>query len=250
MNEIELNRAVDELLAAYRGGSLMEDLPAACRPGSVSEARQIQDRLVARLGGHGGWKVAPIQPGVEPGCAPIPRERVLHSPARWPVPGTAVLELEVEVAVSFAHDLDGTNPIGQDEVRAAIAGLHPALEIVASRFRDRASLPVFTTTADLQNNGGLVAGPATTGWQTLELDRLAIELLFDGRQVAKADSGAHQDSMLASLTWLANHARTRGKPLRRGQIVLTGARIKPTPVERGVLVHARVNGLGTVELAT
>ena len=39
-------------------------------------------------------------------------------------------------------------------------------------------------------------------------------------------------------------------PLRRGQIVLTGARIKPTPVERGVRVQARLNGLGTVELAT
>ena len=91
----------------------------------------------------------------------------------------------------------------------------------------------------------------TTAWQA-QLDRLGIELLFDGRPVATADSGAHQDSMLDSLTWLANHARARarGKPLRRSQIVLTGARIKPTPVERRVLVQARVNGLGTVELAT
>ena len=250
MNETHLKRAVDELFAAYRSGQQLEDLPASCRPSSIAEARQIQDQLVERLGGHGGWKVAPIQPGVEPGCAPIPRERVLHSPARWAFPGSAGLELEVEVAVSFARDLDGTAPIGPDEIRAAIAGLHPALEVVASRFRDRASLPVFTTTADLQNNGGLIAGPATTDWQAIELDRLAIELLFDGRPAAKADSGAHRDSMLASLTWLANHARSRGKPLLRGQMVLTGARIKPTPVERGVRVQARLNGLGTVELAT
>ena len=44
MNEIDLDRAADELLAAYRGGHLLEDLPAGCRPGSVSQARQIQDR--------------------------------------------------------------------------------------------------------------------------------------------------------------------------------------------------------------
>ena len=41
MSETDLDRAVDELLAAYRCGSVLEDLPAGCRPGSVTQAVEL-----------------------------------------------------------------------------------------------------------------------------------------------------------------------------------------------------------------
>ena len=41
MSETDLDRAVDGLLAAYHCGSVLEDLPAACRPGSVTQAVEL-----------------------------------------------------------------------------------------------------------------------------------------------------------------------------------------------------------------
>jgi 2-keto-4-pentenoate hydratase len=39
-------------------------------------------------------------------------------------------------------------------VVAAIASLHPALEVVSSRLRQRQSVPALTALADLQAHGG------------------------------------------------------------------------------------------------
>ena len=248
--EFDLNGAVTKLLQAYRSGIVLEDLTSACRPHSVAQARAIQHGLIERLGGHGGWKVGKVDAGIEPGCAPISRERILRSPAQWKFPVSAPLEIEVEVAVSFARDLTGSAVIGKQELRASIAHLHPALEVVSSRFSRKEILPVLTTTADLQSNAGLILGPGIGDWQSLDLGHLEMELLFDGQRVAQTSNGADQNQMLDALTWLANHARECGKALRKGDAILTGARIKPVVVQRDVLVQANIRGLGTVELRT
>lgn len=248
--EFDLNGAVAQLLHAYRSGIVLEDLTSACRPQSVAQARDIQHGLMERLGGHGGWKVGKLEAGIEPGCAPISRERILRSPAQWKFPVNAPLEIEVEVAVSFSRDLTGSAVIGKEELRASIAQLHPAMEVVSSRFRRKEILPALTTTADFQSNAGLILGPGIGDWQSLDLGHLEMELLFDGQRVAQASNGADQNQMLDALTWLANHARECGKALRKGDAILTGARIKPAVVQRDVLVQANVRGLGTVELRT
>jgi 2-keto-4-pentenoate hydratase len=43
--------------------------------------------------------------------------------------------------------------------------------------------------------------------------------------------------------------RAHGRPLRPGQVILTGARILATPVSRPAQLRAQVQGLGSVELA-
>lgn len=241
--------AADALHRAFVEGEVIDDLPPNCRPATVDEARRVHDALVHRLGGHGGWKVGQMQPGREPSCAPLPAHRILHSPARWDFGGSGPLEIEVEVAVLIGQELGGSGPISPQQVVAAIASLHPALEVVSSRLRQRQSLPALTALADLQAHGGLVLGPPTRDWQSLDLAGLAMSLSVDGQPVAQVATGASQERMLAALGWLAHHARERGKPLRPGQVILTGARILATPVPRPARLLAQVQGLGRVELA-
>lgn len=248
--EFDLNGAVAQLLHAYRSGIVLEDLTSAGRPESVAQARALQHRLIEHLGGHGGWKMGKLDANTEPGCSPISRERILQSPAQWKFPFNAPMEIKVEVAVSFNRDLTGSAIFSKKEVRESIAHLHPALEVVSSRFRQKAILPALTTTADLQSNAGLILGPGIGDWQSLDLGQLEMELLFDGQRVAQACNGADQNQMLDALTWLANHARECGKSLRKGEAILTGARIKPVVVLQGVLVQANIRGLGTVVLNT
>ena len=96
--------------------------------------------------------------------------------------------------------------------------------------------------ADLQGNARLILGPAAHDWQALDLARLRMELFINGQSAAQIDSGPSQDGLLARLTWLANHARDRGKPLRRGDAILTGARLRSVLVEQNAEVCAKVQG--------
>jgi 2-keto-4-pentenoate hydratase len=242
--------AAGQLLRAFEDGTDIDDLAPDCRPQSLADARRIQDALVNKLGGHGGWKVGQLQPDREPGCAPLPARRIMHSPAAWSFSASGPLEVEVEVAVLIGQDLTQAGALDLATVRAAVASLHPALEVVSSRLRHRQSLPALTALCDLQANAGLVLGPPTESWTTIDLAHLAMTLFIDGQVAAQTEAGPAQDRMLAALTWLANHARERGKPLRRGDLVLTGARILATPLPHGARIQARVQDLGGVELST
>ena len=86
--------------------------------------------------------------------APLPAHRILHSLARWNFVGSGPLEIEVEVVVLVGQELSGSSPISPQQVVAAIASLHPALEVVSSRLRQRQSVPALTALADLQAHGG------------------------------------------------------------------------------------------------
>lgn len=246
----QIDAAATQLLQAWEHGTEIDDLAPDCQPPTVADARRIQEALVDKLGGQGGWKVGQLQAGREPGCAPLPANRILSSPAAWSFEVSGPLELEVEVAVRIGQDLTDSAVMDPATVRAAVASLHPALEVVSSRLRQRQSLPPLTALSDLQANAGLVLGPATETWSVIDLARLGMTLSVDGQLVAQAGAGPSQERMLAALTWLANHARDRGRPLRRGDVVLTGARILATPVPRKARILAQVQMLGTVELAT
>ena len=245
-----IEAAAGQLQRAFEDGADIDDLAPDCRPQSLADARRVQDALVDKLGGHGGWKVGQLQPDREPGCAPLPARRILRSPAMWNFGVGGPLEVEVEVAVLIGQDLSQTGALDLTTVRAAVASLHPALEVVSSRLRHRQSLPALTALCDLQANAGLVLGPPTKSWAALDLAHLAMTLSIDGQVAAQTEAGPSQERMLAALTWLANHARERGKPLRRGDVVLTSARILATPVPPKARIEAMVQSLGTVQLRT
>jgi 2-keto-4-pentenoate hydratase len=54
---------------------------------------------------------------------------------------------------------------------------------------------------------------------------------------------------LAALAWLAASARDRGNPLRRGEIVLSGALGPVVPAVAGDAFTATIGGLGEVTVA-
>ena len=54
---------------------------------------------------------------------------------------------------------------------------------------------------------------------------------------------------LNALAWLANSSAARGKPLSRGEIVLTGSLVETRWLDRGDRVTASISGLGAVEMS-
>src|SRR4029079_3969886 len=127
--------AATHFLNARNTGQVMRALPEEDRPLTRDDALAIQDAVVASLGGPGGWKTAPPQPGHEPVFTPLPAVHVhaSHVVLRgiWPFNP----EIEVEIAVKLGRDLpQRLGGYGRDDISAAIVSVHPAIEVIGSRF--------------------------------------------------------------------------------------------------------------------
>jgi 2-keto-4-pentenoate hydratase len=250
MSPSTTDQAARLLLQARAGGPPLDALPENLRPATIEQAYAIQDAVNRQLGRIAGWKVSPLRGTAPPNCAPIGAALIHPSPARLALGTLPRAEVEAEIAVTLGQDLPPRDtPYGREDMRAAIASVHPALEVVHSRFQDRASVPQPSVVADSQGNAALVLGPGLRDWQGLELGGVAMRLRIGGAEVAAAEGGFDTANVLASLAWLANHVALRTGGLKRGDVVLTGARAGPKlvgPTPTAVLAEAR--GLGRAEV--
>ena len=219
------------LLSARRDPTQkLHSLPEVMRPRTEEQAYLIQRAIAAELGPIGGWKVGSPGPDGPVNCAPLPAAAIQDSPAE--VTGSDRL-VEAEIAVRFAHDLPPrAQPYTRDEVLAAIASAHPAIEVLESRYVDVSAVDPLSALADSLSHFGLVLGPAIPGWQDLDLAAERVRLLAGGAEV-KAGQGNPAGDMLRLLVWMANTGAHWAGGLRAGQVVTTGSWTGKDPVPPG-----------------
>src|SRR5271156_4769200 len=158
--EKELMTAAGMLMDARRTNVTIDDLPEAVRPVTVEEAYFIQGRLALAYGEIGGWKVGAPTADATPMFAPIPRA--------WIASNDAVLGgrhrfrgLEAEISFLMGSDLPPREkPYSRDEVVAAIASCHPAIEVIESGLTDPMKAGKLSMIADLQMHGAFGYGGA------------------------------------------------------------------------------------------
>ncbi len=243
----DIRAASETLAAALRGGSRIAALPGAA-PRTLDEAYAVQEALVASLGPVGGWKVAPLVPGGEPRCSPIPASMVHDSSATLDPAVLGGSRAELEVAIRLGRDLTpGGRTLSADEVAAAIASVHPAIELLGSRFEGAA--PDLHRFADLANSGGVLVGPAASAWRGIEFADLALELQIEGKIHRPAGPQPTTERTLAAIGWLAVHAEKRGRPLGAGHVIITGARVGPVPFGPSLEAVGVAGALGSVRVA-
>ena len=236
----------DLLLANRASSTLIDNVSDDLVPADAAQAYKVQTATMAALGPVGAWKVQPIPQSGEPFTSPILASNIFADGAELKSADFNGLAMEVEVAVLLGTDLPARpNPYGAADMSKAIASVHVALEILSSRFRDRTKIPSLVAIADLQNNGGVVLGPAVSLAELPEFGQQRMTLQFDGKEAQSTETGATTSNMLQALAWLANHAAGRGLPLKKGDVVITGARLGPLPFS-GEHVMATAEGLGTV----
>lgn len=248
--EARIHRAADVLLAARRDHHWLAALPENARPHTLDEAWAVQDRIAAALGGHAAWKVGGPDATAEPGASPLPRSLMHASPARLLASDFHFVGIEGEIGFRFGRDLPPrAAPYSRDEALAAVASVHPIIEIVDSRyerFRERSALE---QAADSANHGALVVGPAAPG-VSASIDQTFVhaQIFVDGGLRVDKTGGNTAVDVQRLLTWLANHCAKRGTPLRAGDVVTSGSCTGLLEVTRGVRVEARIGGVGSAVL--
>jgi 2-keto-4-pentenoate hydratase len=197
-----------------------------------------------------GWKVGAPTPDAEPFYAPLHAPTLFADGQRLEGSGFNVIGVEAEIAYVVAHDLPPRNrPYARAEVMAAMATMHPAIEIIDSRYADLGAMDPLSQRADQQNHGALATGPGRSLPAVIDPSAAVARLTIDGTVCAEAAGGNSAGDPVRLLVWLTNWGSRDWGGLRGGQVITTGSCTGTIFARPGTRVEARFGGLGQVAIA-
>ncbi len=149
---------------------------------------------------------------------------------------------EAEIAFVLGADLPspGTTP---EQVAAAVATVHAAIEIVDSRIADW-KISFADTVADNGSSAFFVLGKDRHALDGLDLYTCGMALEVNGNLVSLGAGAACLGHPLNAAAWLARTLSAMGEGLKAGDILLTGALGPMVALNRGDRVVAKIGGLG------
>jgi 2-keto-4-pentenoate hydratase len=154
--------------------------------------------------------------------------------------------IELEVAFRLRRPLAGPG-VDVDDVRAATAMVHPAIEIVDSRIADW-KISLADTVADRASSAGFILGSASATLDDLDVTAIEVSLLRDGETVERGRSDAVLGDPCVAVAWLANTLGELGYTLGAGEIVLSGACTRMVGIAPGDSYRADFGPLGILAL--
>lgn len=255
MRDVTPDQALASMLFEARQASTpLQTVPETLVPMNATASYAVQDVVADALRQSGageivGWKVGAATPTATPTCAPLHRTTVFESGHNLSPSFCRYHGVEAEIAYSFSRDLPARQtPWTQSEVEDSIGAIHGAIELLDTRFTEPNTQHDLSHLADQGSHGILVVGRGMTEWRNFSPVTLPLSLLIDGCEEIKKVGGNHAGDPMRLLTWLANHAATRGMPLRAGTIVTTGSTMGTLFVEKEARICVTFEGLFPVEL--
>jgi 2-keto-4-pentenoate hydratase len=252
----QVRRASNVLWEHWERGRRMRELPEDVRPRTREDGYAVQALLERRSAFPlYGWKIAATsQAGQQhiavdgPLAGRLLRERVRSDGGEVPYGANHMRVAEAEFAFRVGADLPPrAAPYAVDEVLAAVAALHPAIEIPDSRYEDFTAVGAAQLIADNACAHYFVLGPAAPdAWRDLDL----VEHRVAGSIPGKVDREGKGANVLGdprvALAWLVNELSGLGLTLTAGAVVTTGTCLTPLPIEPGDRVVADFGRLGRV----
>ncbi len=257
LTENQIEEAARCLTAARLENKVMAGLPEDCRPRTLEEAYAVQGRFVEMLGWEvGGWfcactntRIQEILKLDEPYYARLFSQYILPSPARLEAEAFPPIVLECEFGFRLSRDLPGREaPYKRAEIEAAVASVHPTIEVVAGHLENWPEQNVFSVIADNGTDGALVYGDGVEAWQTIDLVNCAVTLTVDGNVVREGYGANVLGDPMDAFVWLANARSRDGDGLKAGQIHNTGTATDMFWIDRTGRVTVEFSGLGAVHL--
>jgi 2-keto-4-pentenoate hydratase len=136
------------------------------------------------------------------------------------------------------------------EVLAAVASLHPAIEVPDSRFADFTRVGAAQLIADVACACWFVIGPATPAdWRTIDLAQHGVSAYRNGALAGQGSGVNVLGDPRSALAWIANELCAHSDGLRAGDVVMTGTCLTPVPVSAGNSVKADFGAFGALEVA-
>jgi 2-keto-4-pentenoate hydratase len=254
----ERQEAADLVWRLWQEDRVVDEIPARLRPASREESYAIQLLYEKRSAKPlFGWKIAATSKagqahiGIDrPIAGRILAERVHEGGALVDLGANRMLVAEPEFAFRFGRDLPARpRPYEVDEMLAAVASLHPAIELPDSRLVNFAKVGEFQLVVDDACARDFVLGPPTTAdWRALDLARYPVRAVVAGKLERDGNGSNVLGDPRLALTWLVNELSGLGVTLKAGQVVTTGTCTTPIPIGHGDAVHADFGAVGSVDV--
>lgn len=239
----------DLLVAARRSGRALVDVPETAVPPGEDEAILVQDIVARTLGTVVAWKVGAATPDATPVRAPIHADTVFVEPVRVAATRFREIGVEAEIVYRLGADLPPrASPYSRDEVLAAVASMHPAIEICDTRFAHLSAQPPLLHRADQVNHGALIVGPAQTLWRDIDAVNQPVRLALGDTVISDTIGGNSAGDPVRLLVWLVNFGAHPHGGLRAGQYVTTGSCTGNVLIEAPTEIVADFPGIGRLDV--
>jgi 2-keto-4-pentenoate hydratase len=154
------------------------------------------------------------------------------------------LQPKAEAEIAFVLGADLPDPATTvEQVAAAVASVHAAIEIVDSRITDW-KISFADTVADNGSSAFFVLSQTGLSLAGLDLEGAAMEMKFNGAVVSTGIGAAALGNPLNAAAWLAQTLAARGEPLKAGDVLLAGALGPMVALTPGDHVDVRIAGIG------
>jgi len=256
MKKQDMQAACDLLYRHWRDGTRLENLPEDLRPTERAEAYAVQGCIEAYTDKPlYGWKIAATSTagqkhiGVDgPLAGRLLAERVIADGGDCVLGNNLMKVAELEFAFRMGRDLPPRpEPYTEEEVLAAVATLHPAIEIPDSRYEHFEKVGLAQLVADNACAHRFILGPAAPeDWRRLDLAAHRGRAFKNGAPAGEGIGSNVLGGPVIALTWLANELSRHGMTLRAGQVVTTGTCLIPLPIAAGEHIEGDLGSLGRV----
>ena len=247
MNKQQIEHAAHILVQARRDMKPLSGLPDALKPSTIEEAHAIQDAVSRELGQLiAGFKAMAPANG-DPTRGVIYGGTIHASPCKLPASSVPQCGVEGEVAFIFRRDLPSrAQPYTRNEV-ASVIDACAVIEVVHSRFGQKAPTSNLEKLADSISNGALVHDVPRSDWRGLQLGKLKVTLSVNGKKSLEQVGGHPTGDPLGVAVVLANIWREKGG-VRAGQFVTCGSCTGLKFLKPGDVCSVRFDGLGAAEV--
>jgi 2-keto-4-pentenoate hydratase len=244
------------LIHHWDDGTRLDAIPEALRPATREDGYAIQAAMEDVTGESlFGWKIAATSEAGQrhinvtgPMAGRLLAHRVIEDGATVPLATNLMRVVEVEFAFRFGTDLPPrAEPYTVDEVLAAVATLHPAIEVPDSRYNDFTVVGAPQLIADNACAHLFMPGPAVeTDWRGIDLAAYAVSAVKNGSEVHRGVGANVLGDPRVALTWLVNELSGLGITVEAGQVVTTGTCVIPVAVVPGDEVRADLGAFGSL----
>ena len=165
-----------------------------------------------------------------------------------PLAAGAVLQPRVEAEVALVLKKDLLEPdTTLSELISAVDHLLPAIEVVGSRIRNW-DINILDTIADNASSGRIVTGTRPVLPSALDLTAAGMVMEVNGAVASVGSGAACLGHPYRAALWLVRRMAELERPLRAGEILMTGALGPMVAFPPGANAVASIQGLGQVRI--
>jgi 2-keto-4-pentenoate hydratase len=246
-----------EFVKARRSAGSFTQYPGP-PPQDLDSAYRCQDEAIALwddsiVGWKVGWIPEPLSEkfGAQRLVGPIFQrglQRANGSAAiQAPVFAQGFAAIEAEFVFQLAKDAPANvTEWTAETARRFVKAMYVGIEIASSPLQNINDYGPAVIASDFGNNAGLLLGAEVHDWQSRALESLNCETRIDGKVVGRGNAAAVSGGPLTALAFALRCNARRGRPLRAGEFVSTGAATGVHSITAGQSAEVIFTGIGSL----